>query len=276
MKKNIKKYLVLFLTSFLLVSFFTLFNMQDILADDNVELIGQSSGLVLVPEGGKLFDIGRLNPGDTIRKTLKISNSYSKPFTLYMRAERIGEEPKDDEPDLLKQLKLTITYKGEVIYKGPASGKDGESGNITSNISLGKFDPQDSRDLIAEIELPGPETGNEFQNKTAEIKWIFTAQTSGGDSGGGGKDKDKDKDKDKKPPVEIEEEPIPEGKPEPPVMQPPAVQQPEIPPVEVPVEEVPQGIPLMPKTGEELPYIYYTVGIVAIITGLSLSIKKKS
>nr|WP_273702528.1 LPXTG cell wall anchor domain-containing protein [Tepidanaerobacter syntrophicus] len=31
----------------------------------------------------------------------------------------------------------------------------------------------------------------------------------------------------------------------------------------------------MPKTGEELPYIYYIAGIVAIVAGASLTIRRK-
>ncbi len=274
MNKNIKKYLIVLLVSFFAASVFTMYGAEGVFAADDVELRGDSSGLVLVPEGGKLFDLGRMNPGDAITRTLKITNNYSRPFTLYMRAERIGDEPTG--ADLLKQLRLTISYQGEVIYRGPATGANSESsggiGDISSNISLGRFASSESRNLIATIELPGPETGNEFQNATAEVRWIFTAETSGGGGGGGGGKKEEPIEE---PPVEIEEEPVPEGEPIPPEIEIPEEAPQETAPIEIPVEEVPMGAPEMPKTGEELPYIYYVAGIVAIVAGASLTIRRK-
>lgn len=224
---------------------------------EDVELVGKASGLVLLPsDDSRLFNIGNLNPGDEITETLKISNKYSRPYTLYMRAERIGEE---EEFDLLKLLWLTITYKGEVIYEGLATGTSDEEGyNLTQNISLGKINPNQSYELIATISLDGPNTGNEYQGKEAQVKWIFTAQTDK-------KDKDKDKDKDEPPitpPIE-EPEPPPIEEPEPPE-----------PPIEVIEDEpIPAGPPDMPKTGEGLPYPFYIAGAVAILMGVGM-IKK--
>lgn len=277
MSKSIRICMSLFFVALFCVTSFGAFSTQYALAADDVKLVGTSSGLVLEPEGEKLFDLTRLNPGDTIKRTINITNSYSKPFTLYLRAERVREEPENGAPDLLKQLILTITYEDEVIYKGPASGKDGESGDMTNNISLGKFNPQDKRQLVAEITLPGPETSNEFQNTKAEIKWIFTAQTSGDSGGGGGKDRDKDKDDEPiepEPPVEVQEEPIPSGEPEPPSVPSEPEAEPVPPVVEIPDEKIPAGAPDMPETGEGLPYPYYAVGAFAILAGIGL-IKKR-
>lgn len=278
--KNIKKILASFLIAMLIIIGLFINSGKYVLAQaGDVELIGKAQGLVLVPEGRKLFDLGRLNPGDILKRSLKITNSYSKSFILYMRAERIGEKP--EGPDLLDQLQLTVTYKGEVIYKGPASGKKGESGDLITNISLGSFDPRESRDLVAKIELPGPDTGNEFQGKTAEIKWIFTAQTSGDEEDKDKDNKDKprnrrrdkgsDRDKDEpvklQPPVEIDEEPIIEVEPEPEVF---------LESIDIPDEEVPMVSPDMPKTGEDLPYSYYVVGTFALVAGIGLTLRKKS
>lgn len=274
MNKNIKKYFIVLLVSFFAASVFMMCSAEEVFAADDVELMGDSSGLVLVPEGGKLFDLGRMNPGDKITRTLKITNNYNRPFTLYMRAERIGDEPTG--PDLLKQLKLTISYQGEVIYQGPATGANSGNpsgvGDISSNISLGRFVSSESRNLVATIELPGPETGNEFQNATAEVRWIFTAETSGGGGGGGGGKKEEPTEE---PPVEVEEEPVPEGEPAPPEIETPGEAPQEAAPVEIPAEEVPMGAPAMPKTGEEIPYIYYAAGVIAIVAGASLTLKRK-
>lgn len=276
MNNNIKKYLIVLLVSVFAASVFTMYSAERVFAADDVELRGDSSGLVLVPEGGKIFDLGRMNPGDAITRTLKITNNYSRPFTLYMRAERIGDEPTG--ADLLKQLRLTISYQGEVIYQGPATGANSGNlvgiGDISSNISLGRFVSSESRNLVATIELPGPETGNEFQNATAEVRWIFTAQTSGGGGGGGGGGKEEEEPPEE-PTVEVEEEPVPEGEPILPEIEIPEAAPQEAAPIEISVEEVPMGAPAMPKTGEELPYIYYVAGIAAIVAGASLTIRRK-
>ncbi len=279
MNKNIKKYFIVLLVSFFTASLFAICNAEDVFAADTIQLIDDSSGFVLVSEGGKLFDLRRISPGDKITRTLKITNNYSKPFTLYMRAERIGDEPTG--ANLLKQLRLTISYQGEAIYRGPATGsnskKPGDVGDITSNISLGKFDSSESRNLVATIKLPGPETGNEFQNTTADVRWIFTAQTSEKGGGGGGEGKEEEEPPEEST-VEVEEEPVLEGEPEPlevEVMGKPGIPPIEVEVVEVPIEEIPMGTLTMPKTGEELPYIYYIAGIVAIVAGASLTIRRK-
>ncbi|MDI3480645.1 MAG: hypothetical protein PWQ97_300 [Tepidanaerobacteraceae bacterium] len=236
----------------------------------DIELIGNAQGLVLVPEGAKLFDLDNLNPGDTVKSTLKIQNNYSGPFTLYIRAEQVDRE---EQPDLLKQLQLTVKYKGNTIYSGPASGESG----LGENISLGTFAPGASGELVAKLELPGPETGNEFQGKSAQIKWIFTAQTSGdGSSGGstsGNRRDQKDGSKVTETPVEIvEEEPIPQGQPSLPEK---PKQQPSSSEKVIEPEPVPAGALEMPKTGESLPYPYYIVGGFAILAGIKLLRSKK-
>lgn len=252
MTKNIKTCTISFLVVLLLTVCFSIVAVPPALAAENVKLVGDSSGLVLVPEGGKLFDLGRLNPGDKISCTLEICNNYSEPFALYMRAERIGEK---SDPDLLEQLKLTIRYRGEIIYQGPASGKGGDIGDMTSNISLGTFDPWECRDLIATIELPGPETGNEFQGVTSEVKWIFTAQSS-----------------------EIVVEPIEEEIPPPteeeiPVVVPSTEEKvPIAPPIE---EKIPIISKVFPRTGGSS-YPYYVIGALALLAGIGFTIKKKS
>ena len=229
---------------------------------EEVEIVGNASGLVLLPPSSKLFNIGNLHPGDKITKTLKISNKYSRPYTLYMRAERIGEE--EEENDLLNELQLTITYNGDVIYEGSATGTS-EGGSITQNISLGKINPNQSYELIATISLNGPNTCNEYQGKEAQVKWIFTAQTDKKDKD---KDKGKDKDKDKeKPPIITSPIEEPES---PPIEEP---EPPEHPIVVIEDEPIPAGPPDMPKTGEGFPYPFYIAGAAAILLGVGM-IKK--
>jgi len=138
------------------------------------------------------------------------------------------------------------------LYQGPVAGFAGDT------ISLGRFRPGESGNLVATVHLPGPETGNDYQGKTASVKWIFTAQTSD-DGGGDGGDKPKPK-----PPEEIE---VP---PEEPPIGPPEI--PPEPPLEVPPESVPIGVPpVMPKTGEEAPTPFYLLGGLALLAGTQMA-----
>ncbi|NLG87586.1 MAG: hypothetical protein GX489_10300 [Firmicutes bacterium] len=230
----------------------------------DLELVGEAAGLVLVPPDKKLLDLGNMNPGDTRQSTLKIRNDYSRWYDLWLRA----EDPTAQKPSLLEQLELTVTLRGEKLYQGPVAGFAGDT------ISLGRFRPGESGELVATVHLPGPETGNEFQGKSASVKWVFTAQTSGGGGGGGGGGEGGGGGGKPRPPEEIEVPPevpptgIPKIPPEVPV-EPPLL-------LEVPPEPVPTGIPLtMPKTGEDLPYLYYLLGGLALLAGSQLACTRK-
>lgn len=221
----------------------------------DLELVGESAGLVLVPAQGKLFDLKNMNPGDTRTATIKIRNNYSRWYDLWLQAKDLTDDP-DLEPGLLELLELTVTYRGEKLYQGPVAGFAGDI------ISLGRFRPGESGNLVATVHLPGPETGNDYQGKTASLKWIFTAQTSD-DGGGDGGDKPKPK-----PPEEIE---VP---PEEPPIGPPEI--PPEPPLEVPPEPVPIGVPpVMPKTGEEAPTPFYLLGGLALLAGTQMAWGRK-
>jgi len=78
----------------------------------------------------------------------------------------------DQETGLLEIMELTVLYRGKVLYQGPVIGFAGEA------IYLGRFRPGESGELEVAVHLPGPETGNEYQGKSASVKWIFTAQAS--------------------------------------------------------------------------------------------------
>lgn len=49
-------------------------------------------------------------------------------------------------------------------------------GFAKDNTSLGNLYPKSEKELTAIVHLPGPETGNEFQGKSVEVNWIFTAE----------------------------------------------------------------------------------------------------
>ena len=203
-----------------------------------------------------------------------------------MRTERTSPQPQKGEADLFEQLILTIYLNNIKIYSGPM--KD----YAKTNISLGNFPPNSQKELRAIVHLPGPETGNEFQGKSLEVKWYFIAELNKVD-----------------PPTEsrpiivprpgifvpsppeviiIEEDEIPLGEPEVPEEELIEIEEEEIPKgipevpeepeeelVEIEEDEIPKSIPKLPTTGELSPSIFYGAGILFILVGTGLGFKKK-
>lgn len=163
--KNYLKFLVM-------VLFITLTINTKVLAAENlasnVMLEGNAEGIVFIPDQELFLNKENMVPGDQVNGKIVINNKYKNPYELFLRAERISNK---EEYDLLNKLKLKITYKDQIIYDGAASGEDG----IGKDISLGSFKPGEEENLIAQISLDGPTIGNEFKNKKASVKWIFTA-----------------------------------------------------------------------------------------------------
>lgn len=178
MKRNLTRFFTCLGFSFLIVGLFiSAFAPSKIYAAD-MELIGNGTGLEIIPESGKVFDITNLNPGDTAEANITMTNKYINVFELFMRAEQMNSSsPSGDGADLFEQLVLTVYLDNEKIYNGTMMDF------ATSNISLGKFRYNDTKKLRATICLPGVETGNEFQGKNTDIKWIFVAQLDGPKSG---------------------------------------------------------------------------------------------
>lgn len=137
---------------------------------DDLELVGKDAGLEVVPKDKNLFQVMNLSPGDCLSSKLTIKNNYENTFELFMKAERQNEEPSEGEPDLYKQLLMTVNLRGKEIFNG--SMIDFAKGN---GISLGKFEPGDIVDMAVNVSLSGKDTGNEFQGKKLDTKWIFTA-----------------------------------------------------------------------------------------------------
>ena len=134
----------------------------------NVQLVGGSEGLISIPEDEPfLIKMGML-PGDSVERTMTIQNDYEYAYDLFLRAERVSEK---EEFDLLTKLELSVYDGNQLIYEGPASGEYG----MSSDISLGTYEPGDKTELYAVVELDGASTGNEYKNKYAEVDWIFTA-----------------------------------------------------------------------------------------------------
>ena len=227
---------------------------------DPVKLSGTDSGLVVSPSDPYLFDLNNMNPGDFVDRTLVIENNYSRPFTLYLTAHKVV--PEEGEKDLSEQLNLRVTLRGTEIYNG------GMADFATSAVYLGVFNPGAREELVAIVNLPGPETGNEYQGATATVLWTFTAQSSGEEP------PEYPPEEEEVPEEEIPEEEVPLVPPE----EVPEEEVPEVPPevVEIPEEEVPKQEPKpLPKTGEISHWLFYGTGGSLVLCGIVLGFRKK-
>lgn len=175
--KNIFKILVLSLSLLLMTG--TVGEATEV-APPNVELEGNANGIVYIPGDEPFLEFKGMVPGDKIKRRLVLSNKFTDAYEIFIRAERISEK---EEYDLLEKLKMKIDYDNSTLHKGDATGQQ----SIVTNVSLGKINPGESKELVAEVELDGKSTGNEYKNKSGEVKWIFTAvRTTGEDENTGG------------------------------------------------------------------------------------------
>lgn len=243
-----------------------------------INLEANSRGFV---EGEFSFDWNNLNPGDTITKTIRIINNHNKSVPVAMKAERISVDQggqSEEEPengDLLDNMELTLTYQGQEIYKGPASGdpQPDNTGNLIGGIDLGSIPAGETYIFEAKIYLDGEKIGNEFQGDSVQVNWVFTGQFEEEQPSDRKKDKDREKENEPDPidePIEVE--------PEDPVSTPEDPTEPITPEEPVITTEEPSAgtLPAMPKTGEDLPYPYYIAGAFAIVIGAGLIRNKKS
>lgn len=163
--KNILKVLVVSLSLLLITG--TVGDATE-LAPPNVELEGNADGIVYIPGNEPFLEFKGMVPGDKIKRSMVLSNKFTDSYEIFVRAERINEK---EEYDLLEKLKMKIEYDNDSLHEGDATGEQ----SIKENISLGKINPGESKELVAEVELEGAGTGNEYKNKSGDVKWIFTA-----------------------------------------------------------------------------------------------------
>lgn len=230
----------------------------------DLELIGKDIGLDISPSETRLFDLSNLNPGDIKEGKVDIKNNYSSPFQLFMRTERISSIPEEGEADLFEQLIISIYLDDIEIYKGPM--KD----YARSNISLGKFKPDDCKKLRAVVYLPGPETPNEFQGKSVDVKWIFIAKSEE-------PTEPTEPTKPSKPKPEKPERPGEPGEPEKPEKpeKPEEPEEPEEPKnPDIPEKNNSQPVGILPKTGQMSSTIYYILGTILLGLGIGSRNKK--
>ena len=135
---------------------------------NNIVLEGASEGIIFIPGNEDFLVKENMLPGTKVSRRMQIINNYTDAYELYMRAERVTKE---EEFDLLKKINIKIFYKDTIIYDGPTTGENG----MNTDIYLGNYSSGDEAELYAVATLDGKAIKNEYKNKRAEVRWIFTA-----------------------------------------------------------------------------------------------------
>jgi LPXTG-motif cell wall-anchored protein len=165
---KIKKKKNIFLSLFVLIAVLSMVFTTSVFAND-LSVESKDLEFEIIPQDQNLINILNMTPGDSITSNLTIANNYVNEVEIYLRAERLDEEPLEEEPDLYKQIQMKVTLEEDVIHEGKMIDFASEDG-----IFLGLFQPGDVQELNVEASLPGLETGNEFMGLSHSNRWIFT------------------------------------------------------------------------------------------------------
>ena len=215
-------------------------------------------------------------PGDVEEKMVTVANEGEEAFNVTVSVKQLanaggnGEYRKSGETanPLFEFLKVAILKGDNQLWKGKMAEAKG--------LNLGTFAPGESRDYTIRVEFP-LEAGNEFQNERVTIKWIFRATWPQGPGTDPGEEPGDDPSDDPTPPPADAEEPsetaadealpidgeeIPAGMVE--------VEKEEEEPIAIEEEEIPGGPGEIPRTGEEIPFLSYGLGLALLAGGLAL------
>jgi len=139
-------------------------------AGSSVTYDGNADQFVFLP-GADLFQSFKgAMPGDTLTQEITVKNDTPGKFKvrIYLRAEPVEEKYKS----FLSQMTLKVTQVGKsVLFEAPAD----QQGGLSSDVCLGTFGPGADIRLNVSLAVP-PGMGNEFQDQTGLIRWVFTAE----------------------------------------------------------------------------------------------------
>lgn len=229
----------------------------------------------------EIQDTGNLNPGDKKHSCYSLVNEGKGTITVYIKTEIDEESVKSPNGGKLADI-MTLTIKDgekEVISDTFTEVANVGDGATKGNLLLGEMAPESEKVICLYTNLPG-NTDNEYQGASFKANWkIKTVKKTGGggDDSGGGTDRPSRPKTPSDPTVDVDDGSLPEGGPEP-----GDITEGDIPEIEGESEvveivdvEIPFGKPEIPKTGRDLPYPYYVVGALLVLTGLGITFRKK-
>lgn len=137
-------------------------------------LIGDNEGIKVQNDGEYFVDVTDVMPGKNWYKKLTIQNTEKDvPYTLDLR---ISPAKVSGILDLSKAIQMKLTYEGQIVYEGPASGINETQNLQKTPLDLGTFASGDTRIFEVEYSLSDKYTSKDFavRNKMENI-WTFSA-----------------------------------------------------------------------------------------------------
>lgn len=129
---------------------------------------GAARNLVASPEDF-FKNLQTAMPGDTISDSFQLSNTTATSAEFFFHTETPGNLT-DEELDLLKQFKLTITQNGKTLYDG-----DLQAASLNQEISLGTLETGKNSRVQFTLQLPA-ELKNAYAKRESMVNWIFRVQ----------------------------------------------------------------------------------------------------
>ena len=129
---------------------------------------GAARNLVAAPEDF-FKNLQTAMPGDTISDSFQLSNTTATSAEFFFHTETPGNLT-DEELDLLKQFKLTITQNGKTLYNG-----DLQAASLNQEISLGTLETGKNSRVQFTLQLPA-ELKNAYAKRESMVNWIFRVQ----------------------------------------------------------------------------------------------------
>ena len=137
-------------------------------------VIGDNHGVNATSKGIYHVNVTDVLPGGKWHTTITMLNLEKDiPYHLTML---ISPSVVSGKLDLSKEIQMTLTYEGKVIYFGPASGISDTQNLQVTPLDLGVFSGGDSRALEVEYSLSGKYSNEDFSEKNVmENVWTYSA-----------------------------------------------------------------------------------------------------
>lgn len=120
--------------------------------------------------GNWFMSFTNMVPGGQYEDQLQIENGSRKKYALYMQV--IPIEQSDLADDLLERISMKVTLGNKVLYKGTASGKNYNNGDLQKVVYLGTYGSGDTDRIQVQLQLDKT-IGTEYCDLLAKNDWKF-------------------------------------------------------------------------------------------------------
>lgn len=121
-------------------------------------------------DGNWFMSFTNMVPGGNYQDQLKIENGSNKTYALYMQVIPLEQKKKQDE--LLELISMTVSTPKKILYKGTASGKEYDNGNLQNVLYLGTYKPGEEDKIQVDLTLD-KKVGLEYCDLLTKNDWKF-------------------------------------------------------------------------------------------------------